>query len=239
MSFSILFLIFGFFLVGILAMVWWIQHSNRGIEWIVFTIPLAFALSYLSSRWIQVMPYRAGCLGICDGWRGYPLATHTLPPGGPAIFDAGGFVLNAGIYYVLLLVFSALVLQLAIAFEWPKRKKRTKFIFVLLVVVLPLATIPSWAPTPEPKLPLAEQRLAINAARDWQWQLQASRFVDRKLAVEDVRRHPDGERYRVCFRAYSWFFIPSHHVYVDLEPAGVRATGGGAIPISASCWIQP
>jgi hypothetical protein len=111
--------------------------------------------------------------------------------------------------------------------------------YVILTVVLPLALAPVWLPPPQPDLPPAAQRLAINAARNWRWQLQGRRLTDYRLAVEDVRQHPDGRRWRVCFRVYSWFYRPRTRLYIDLEPAGVRATGGGLIPLTASCWVQP
>jgi len=54
-----------------------------------------------------------------------------------------------------------------------------------------------------------------------------------------VRLHPDGRRQRVCFRLYTWFYLPHNRLYIDLEPAGVLSTGGGVIPLTASCWVQP
>ncbi|NOZ51185.1 MAG: hypothetical protein GXP37_14255 [Chloroflexi bacterium] len=239
MSIGTVLLIVGYFAFTLVMIVWWLRRHAHGLEWVMLVLPLAFGLSYLSSLLIQVVPYRAGCLGYCEGWRGYPLATHMLAVGGRAVFDAGGFVLNAGVYFLILLVFSAVVLQLAHVFRWSQHRQRWRLLFVLVVIVAPWAYSPNWAPMPQPRLPLAEQRLAINAARDWHWQFRAGRFFERALALEDVRQHSDGQRFRVCFRAYSWFFIPSHHVYIDLEPAGVRATSGGTIPLSASCWVQP
>ena len=131
------------------------------------------------------------------------------------------------------------VVWLATLWRWPERSLPWRLGFALIVVLLPLALAPAWLSPPEPQLPFADERLAINASRAWRWQLLAQSLNDRSLAVEDVRMHPDGERHRVCFRVYTWFDIPYRQVYVDLEPAGVRATGGGALPLSASCWVQP
>lgn len=224
---------------GILIIVWWLRHSPRGLDWVVGAIPLAFALSYLSSYIFRVPDYQAGCDGLCPGWWGYPYATHLSDGAGAGMFNPGGFIINAMAYYILLLLFSGFVVWLASQFHWPDRSWRWRLVFLLFVVVLPLAFLPTWFSPNEPQLPIPEQRLANNAAKAWRWQLQSHRWTDRRLAVEDVRLHPDGERHRVCFRVYTWFYIPYDKIYVDLEPAGVRATGGGVIGLSESCWIQP
>ncbi len=228
----------GYALLTLVMVLWWLRSRRRGLEFVVVALLAAFAISYLSSLLVEVKPYRVGCLGICNGWRGYPIATHIVEPGGLARLDVGGFVRNAGLYFLVLLSYGAVVLQLAHIWRWSQRRKRWRLVFLLLMA-LPWLYGPSWAPTPQPPLPADAQRLAINAQRDWTWQFRAGHFFERALAVEDVRQHPDGTRARVCFRAYSWLFIPSHHVYVDLEPAGVRATAGGSFPLSASCWVQP
>lgn len=225
--------------VAVLSAVWWVRRSRRGIDWVIAALPLAAILSYLSSILFHVPDYQAGCPGGCPGWWGYPIATYISNAVGEAEFDPIGFLLSLGFYYAFLLFVSVLVAWLANFLHWEERRLRWKVGFVLLVVVLPLALAPSYLPPPELRLSGPSQRLAINAARAWRWQLLARRLTDRRLAVEDVRLHPDGERQRVCFRAYTWFFIPSHRVYIDLEPAGVRATAGGSIPLSASCWVQP
>ena len=226
-------------LAGVLIIVWWLRHSPRGLDWVVAAVPLAFALSYLSSFIFRVPDYKAGCEGLCPGWWGYPIATHLSDGAGVGILNPGGFILNAVVYYILLLLFSGIVVWLAGQLHWSERRWRWRFVFLLLTVALPLAFLPTWFPPKVPQFPTEEQRLVNNAARAWRWQLQFRRWTDRRLAVEDVRPHPDGERHRVCFRVYTWFYIPYDKVYIDLEPEGVRATGGGVIDLSESCWVQP
>ncbi|MCO6450760.1 MAG: hypothetical protein J5I90_08225 [Caldilineales bacterium] len=239
MSVSLIAAVIGLLLATLFAAIWWLRHSNRGLEWLLLAAPLAFAASYLSSFLFRVAEYQAGCNGICPGWYGHPIATHLDDGFGDFVFDPVGFVLNAAIYYAIIVSASAFVAWLANYLRWPDRSVRWRLAFVAIVVVLPLALTPIWIPPPRPELPQRDLRLGINAARAWRWQLQSGSFFGRRLAVEDVRLHPDGEQHRVCFRMYTWFYIPYRHAYVDLEPTGVRATGGGVIPLNASCWVQP
>lgn len=238
-SFGVLFLFIALGLAGVLTAVWWLRRSRAGLDWVIIAIPLAFGLSYLSGLVFRVPDYQSGCQGWCPGWGGHPVPTYLGDNLGQIVFYPTGFLLNAGVYYALLLTSSAAITWLAAYLHWRQRRWRWRFGFVLLVVVVPLAFISSFLPPPAPRLPFNDQRLAINAERSWRWQLRARSLSERRLAVEDVRTHPDGKRHRVCFRVYTWFYLPQGHIYIDLEPAGVRATGGGVIPLSASCWVQP
>lgn len=239
MTFATLFFTILQLLVIALLIVWWLHWMSSGLEWVVFAFVVAAMLSYFSSKVFIVPPYRAGCEGICGGWRGFPILTHHIAAGDIVLFDAVSFARNTLFYYAYLLGFSGLIVWLGRLWRWPVRSWRQRFVFLLIIVLLPLATLPMWVPPPQPHLLLPEQRLAINAARDWRWQLHLSGFMDRRLALEDVRDLPDGESHRVCFRIYTWYYLPYRHVYIDLEPAGVRAIGGAEIPLSDSCWTQP
>ncbi len=238
MSFANILLALLLGLTGILAAVWWLRRSRAGLDWVIVAAPLAFGFSYLSGLLFFVPDYQSGCTGLCPGWRGHPLATHLGNSLGQMVFHPSGFLLNAAVYYAVLLAISAALAWLAANRRWRERSRRWRLGFAVLVL-LPLALSPSLLPPPAPNLPLADQRLAINAARSWRWQLRGYSLSERRLAVEDVRTHPDGQRHRVCFRAYTWFYLPQRRIYIDLEPAGVRATGGGVIPLNASCWVQP
>lgn len=239
MSFGSIFLALLLGLAGTLAAVWWLRRSRAGLDWVIIAIPLAFGLSYLSSILFRVPDYQSGCEGWCPGWGGHPIPSHRGDSLGQIAFYPTGFLLNAAVYYAALLAASAAIVWLAAYLRWRERRWRWRIGFLLLVVVTPLALSPNLLPPPAPTLPLGDQRLAINAERSWRWQLRAQSLAERRLAVEDVRNHPDGQRHRVCFRVYTWFYLPYRHIYIDLEPAGVRATGGGVIPLSASCWVQP
>jgi len=225
-------------LIIVLLIVWWLRWTPRGLEWIAFFLFGAIGLSYLSGILFYAPPYQAGCNGLCPGWQGYPFPTHYIETGDIRVFAPVSFVRNAFFYYAILLGFGALVAWLARQFHWTSLSWKRRLLFLLLVIVLPLATLPMWLPPPQPDLPTPEQRLAINAARDWRWQLHLRSFMDRRLAVEDVRPAPDGKHQRVCFRTYTWFYLPYGRVYIDLDTTGVQAIGGAEIPLSESCWSQ-
>ena len=239
MSFSTILLTFFQALVVILLVVWWLRWTPHGLEWVTLFLFGAVGLSYLSGILFRVPPYQAGCDGLCPGWWGFPLPTHRIETGDIVFFDPLSFVRNAFFYYAVLLAFGGLIAWLSRRFRWSSRSWKKRFLFIILVIVLPLATLPLWIPPPQPQPSGPEQRLVINAARDWRWQLGLRDFMDRRLALEDVRPAPDGEHQRVCFRIYTWFYLPYGHAYIDMEPEGVRAVTGNETPLSESCWIQP
>jgi len=226
-------------LVVTLLVVWWLRWTPRGLEWVTIFLFGAVGLSYLSSILFRVPPYQVGCEGLCPGWWGFPILTHRVETGGIVFFDPMSFVRNAFFYYAVLLAWGGLTAWLGRRFRWSARSWKKRFLFVILVIVLPLATLPLWISPPQPQPTGPEQRLVINAARDWRWQLGLRGFMDRRLALEDVRPTPDREHQRVCFRIYTWFYLPYSHAYIDMEPEGVRAVTGDEIPLSESCWTQP
>ena len=226
-------------IVVILLIVWWLRWTPRGLELVTIFLFAAIGLAYLSTRIYSVPPYQVGCDGLCPGSLGYPYPSYHIEAGDIAIFDPVAFVKSAFFYYAVLLGFGATIAWLGRQFHWAARSWPQRFLFFLLTVVLPLATLPMWLPPPQPKVTGPEQRIVINAARDWNWQLHLRGFMDRRLALEDVRSVPDQERQRVCFRLYTWFYLPYRHIYIDMEPEGVRALTGAEIPLSESCWTQP
>jgi len=239
MSLSLLLLLLLQALVIILFVVWWLRWTPRGLEWITIFLFVALGLSYLSSYIFRVPPYQVGCDGLCPGWWGYPIPTHHVETGDIVLFDPVSFVRNTFFYYSIVLSFGAVVAWLGRRLQWRSRSWAQRFLFILIVVVLPLATLPMWMPPPQPEVSGPDQRLVINAARDWRWQLRLRSFMDRRLALEDVRPSPGDEHQRVCFRIYTWFYLPYARTYIDLDAAGVRAVDGAEIPLSESCWTQP
>jgi len=239
MSISHIFLTLLQLLLITLLIVWWVRWTPRGLGWVTVSLFIAIGLSYLSSSIFRVPPYQVGCEGLCPGWRGYPIPTHRVEAGNIVFFDAVSFVRNVLFYYAVFLSFSAVVIWFGRQFRWRSRSWAQRILFVLIVIFLPLAITPLWAHPPQPAPPPPADRLVVNAARDWQWQLRLRGFMDRSLALEDVRWAPDGGHQRVCFRSYTWFYIPWRHIFIDLEPAGVKAVKGGEIPLSDSCWTQP
>ncbi len=223
-------------LVILLLIVWWVRWSPRGLAWAVVSVIVAIGLSYLSGLVFRVPPYQAGCEEICPGWMGYPEPTHRILAGDIVTFDAPSFVRNTFFYYAVFLAYSAVAARLARHFHMSERPWTRWMVFVLFVIVIPLASLPLWLPPPQPSLDIPDQRLANNAARDWRWQLRLRGWMDRRLALEDIRSAPDGVGQRVCFRVYTWFYLPYKRVYIDLDEAGLRARDGGEIPLSQSCF---
>ena len=227
-------------LIVTLLVVWWLRWTEeRGLEWAVILLFAALAVSYFSSFVFRVPPYQVGCDGLCPGWAGYPILTHHIEAGGVMVFDPVSFVRNAFFYYAILLGFGAVIVWLLKVFRWSTRHWSQRLIFLFVVVVLPVATTPMWLPPPQPEVTGEAQRITTNAARSWRWQLRLNSVMDRRLALEDMRPSPDGDAQRVCFRIYTWFYLPYRHTYVDMEPEGVRASDGAKIPLSDSCWTQP
>ncbi len=223
----------------VLLIIWWIRWSPQGLWWAVASLFLAIGLSYFSGVLFQVPPYQVGCEGFCAGWKGFPWPTHHIQPDTKLLFDGPSFVRNGFFYYAVLLAVSAFIAWLASWFRWSQRSWKQRIFFIFIVIVLPLATLPMWIAPPQPQLSKPDQRLVINAARDWRWQLHLRGWMDRRLALEDLRASPNGEGQRVCFRIYTWFYLPYQRAYIDLDTAGVLAIKGGEIPLSQSCWTQP
>ena len=58
-----------------LLVVWWRQQSARWAVVLVSCLLAAVALSWWSGQAFRVSDYRAGCDGLCPGFRGAPIAT--------------------------------------------------------------------------------------------------------------------------------------------------------------------
>ena len=222
--------------VILLLIVWWVRWTPRGLVWALLSVLVAVGLSYLSSLIFRVPPYQVGCEGFCTGWRGFPLPTHRLLPEGTVLFDGPSFVRNAFFYYAVFLAYSAILAWLIRFFRIRGRPWFRWLLFILIFILLPLATLPMWISPPQPHVDVEELRLVNNAARDWRWQLHLRDWMDRRLALEDMRPGPDGQGQRVCFRIYTWFYLPYQHAYIDLDEAGLRARDGNEIPLSKSCF---
>jgi hypothetical protein len=225
-------------LIIVLMVVWWLRQTTRGLEAVAVLLILSIGIRYLSSLIFRVPPYQVGCDGLCTGWLGHPFPTHHVEAGGQTVFDPLSFVRNTVFYYAIVLAYGAFVTWLAQTFHWSARRWKQRLLFIFVVIILPLASTPMWLPPPQPRVSGEDQRIAINAARSWRWQLHERSFMDRRLALEDMRTSPESDNQRVCFRIYTWFYLPYRHTYIDMEPEGVRAVDGAEIPLSESCWTQ-
>lgn len=229
----------GLFLVAvaILLVVWWRQKSYRWPLVLGVCLAAALALSWWSGLTFEVADYRAGCDGLCPGFRGAPIPTYNSAAAGGE-FLPGGFLLNSLVYLVLVLVISVLLRGVLGGAEDASRRSVGLIVIVgLLLVVGALLLSPLLLPPPEAHVRGDPQRIAINARREVYLydHLAASPIL--RVGLEDVRPRSDGQLgMRVCLSAYTFLYMPVGRMYLDMTPEGVHSNAGGMLPRSASCW---
>ena len=109
----------------------------------------------------------------------------------------------------------------------------------LVLFVAPIAFAPWYLPALEAHVRGDSLRVAINAGREVFMYDQSAPSAVLHVALNDVRPRLDGEAgMRVCMRTYTFFYLPTGYLYLDMTPEGVHSNGGGFIPLSGSCW-QP
>ena len=71
-------IILGLFLIAVtvLLVIWWRQKSYRWPLVLGTCLAVAVALSWWSGVVFAVADYRAGCDGLCPGFRGAPIPTY-------------------------------------------------------------------------------------------------------------------------------------------------------------------
>ena len=94
--------------VAVLLVIWWRQKSYRWPLVLGVCLAAALALSWWSGLAFEVADYRAGCDGLCPGFRGAPIPTYGSAAAGGE-FLPGGFLLNSLVYLVLVLGMSVLL----------------------------------------------------------------------------------------------------------------------------------
>jgi hypothetical protein len=226
----------GLLTAGVLLVVWWRQQSGRWALVLLFCLLAAPALSHWSGLAFQVEPYRAGCDGLCPGSRGAPVPTHTCEA--TCEFLPVGFAVNTLAYLVILLAWGAVVQaiqrQIVVTSE---RGAVFRFLFGAVLFVGPFALSPLYLPPPEAHVRGDPQRVAINAEREVFMYDDLAALPILRVALEDVRPRPDDQAgLRVCMRTYSYFYMPSGYIYLDMTPEGVHSNQGGVLPVTASCW---
>jgi hypothetical protein len=223
--------------MAILLAVWWRQQTRRWGIVLVAGILTALLLSWWSGLAFQVPDYRAGCDGICLGYRGAPIATFRGETAGGA-FLPGMFLLNALVYLVLLMGGGAL-LRAVLTREGSAGAAplwRQVGLGVILVG-LPLMLAPLYLPPPEAHVRGDPQRIAINAEREVYMYDHLAAMPVLRVGLEDVRPRRDGQPgMRVCLSTYTLFYLPIGHMYLDMAPEGVHSTGGGVASYPESCW---
>lgn len=243
--------LFGLLLV-VLLIIWWRQRMTHWLQGLVLVVLLAGGATVVSAVLFTVPDYQAGCTAPCKGWNGYPIPIMTTTGDGGVQLLPSGLVLSFVLHLLLLLVLGAIGHAIVADRTPGPQSTRSRLPLLAATFLLLWALAPRYASPPEPPVRGEPQRLAINARRlaphavtGIDWQLQ-------RLALEDVRRLPrrakadapglplpTGADWRVCLRAYSFFYVPWRHVYVDLDATGAYAIGGGVLPLTVECWSAP
>lgn len=236
----------------VLLVIWWRQHMRRWLQGLLLVVLLAGAVTVAAAYLFTVPDYQAGCLVPCGGWSGYPVPVMTVNSHGTVQLFPAGIALSFLLHLLVLLVLGAIAHAVLDDRRATRQPARGTVPLLLVGFVILWAMVPRYASPPEPPVRGEAQRLAINAKRvapgvvpGFDWRLQ-------RLAVEDVRRlprrvksdapglpPPTGPDWRVCLRAYSFFYVPWRHVYVDLDSTGTYAIAGGVLPLAVECWSAP
>jgi len=228
----------------VLLAIWWRQQTRRWGLVLIVCAAAALLLSWWSGLVFQVADYRAGCDGLCPGYRGAPIPTFQGETAGGA-FMPGMFLVNALVYLVLLLGWSALVRAVLVRVEYSRGPAerysvgntwRRAFLSAILIM-MPIALAPLYLPPPQAHVRGDPQRIAINAQREVYMYDQLASVPLLRVGLEDVRPRRDGQPgMRVCLNTYTLFYLPVGHMYLDMAPEGIHSTGGGVLPRQASCW---
>ena len=228
----------------VLLAIWWRQQTRRWGLVLTGCAAAALLLSWWSGLVFQVADYRAGCDGLCPGYRGAPIPTFQGEAAGGA-FMPGMFLVNALVYLVLLLGWSALVRAVLVRVEYSRgpaerysvgQTWRRAFLGTILII-LPVALAPLYLPPPQAHVRGDPQRIAINAQREVYMYDQLASVPLLRVGLEDVRPRRDGQPgMRVCLNTYTLFYLPVGHMYLDMAPEGIHSTGGGVLPRQVSCW---
>ncbi|HEX9118304.1 MAG TPA: hypothetical protein VGA61_19725 [Anaerolineae bacterium] len=222
---------------AVLLLIWWGQQTFRWPLIAAISLLAAPGFSWWSARTFQIPDYRAGCDALCPGFRGAPVPVFAGETAGGQ-FSATGFALNSLVYLVLLLAWGAILYALLARGERLRGLSGGSRLLVALVsLAAPFVLAPIYLPPPEAHVRGDPQRVAINAQREvYLYDNQAGAPVLR-VGLEDVRpRHDGSPGMRVCLRAYTFFYLPIGHMYLDMAPEGVHSTGGGMLSEDQSCW---
>jgi hypothetical protein len=223
--------------VAVLLVIWWRQRNYRWPLILGVCLVVALALSWWSGQAFIVTDYRAGCDGLCPGFRGAPIPTYA---GAAAAgqFLPGGFLLNSLVYLVLILGWSVLLRGILEAGGDASTRSPWLVVIVgLVLVVAPLVLSPLFLPPPEAHVRGDPQRIAINARREVYLYDHLAPSPILRVGLEDVRPRPDGQPgMRVCLSIYTFLYMPIGHMFLDMTPEGVHSNAGGILSRPASCW---
>ena len=130
----------------VLLTIWWRQQTRRWGLVLMACVSSALLLSAWSGLAFQVADYRAGCDGICPGYRGAPIPTFQGETAGGS-FLPGMFLVNALVYLMLLLGWSALVRAVLVRLEYSRNESNDysvggawgRVLIGAILIVIPLA----------------------------------------------------------------------------------------------------
>jgi hypothetical protein len=228
----------------VLLVIWWRQQTPRWGLVVVACVAAALLLSGWSGLAFHVADYRAGCDGLCPGYRGAPIPTFRGETAGGA-FLPGMFLVNTLVYLLLLLGWGALVRAVLVRVEYSRSPSKgypgggawRQSLLGALLIVAPLALAPLYLPPPQAHVRGDPQRIALNAQREVYMYDELAEIPLLRVGLEDVRPRGDGQPgMRVCLSTYTLFYLPTGHMYLDMAPEGVHSTGGGVLPLQESCW---
>lgn len=217
--------------------IWWRQQSRHWWSVLIASLAAAPALSWWSGIVFQVDDYRAGCDGLCLGSSGAPIPFYRGEAAGGEL-SLAGFLLNALVYLALLLVWAALTrVVVRRVDENSGRAWAVKGMLGALLFGVPLAFSPLLLPPPEAHMRGDTQRIAINARREVYLYDQLADFPVLRVGLNDVRPRLDGQTgMRVCLRTYTFFYLPTGLMFLDMTPEGLHSNNGGVLPRTGSCW---
>jgi hypothetical protein len=221
---------------AVLLVVWWRQQRLRWPIVLVACLIAALGLNWWSGIAFQVSDYRAGCDGLCPGFRGAPVPVFRGEAAGGGLLP-GGYALNSLVYLVLLLSWAAVVNAILRRPGGGEHRGLMISLLGLALLVVPFLLAPLYLPPPEAHVRGDPQRVAINARREVFMYNQSASLPILRVGLEDVRPRDDGQPgMRVCLTTYTFFYVPIGHMYLDMTPEGVHSNRGGILPRTASCW---
>ncbi len=223
--------------VAVLLTIWWRQRSYRWAIVLVVCLAAAPLLSWWSGQVFQVADYRAGCDGLCPGFRGAPVRIFQGQAAGSQ-FLPGMFLVNSLAYLILLLAWSMVMRAWLLRDDTNASQAIWRpVLWGLLLLIGPFALAPLYLPPPEAHVRGDPQRVAINARREVYMYDQLASAPVLRVGLEDVRPRRDGQPgMRVCLRTYTFFYLPAGYMYLDMTPEGVHSNAGGVFPRTDSCW---
>ncbi len=231
-----------------LVIIWWSQQTRYWFR-IALGAFLFALLMGIGSYYAFVVPaHRAGCNGLCPGWRGYPLPFARVETSGSDIVAPVDFLLNLLMLWLLTLSGAALFYLIAIGVEWWNRSWRVRLLLIFFFFILPWALMPRILNPPQPSPSGEDLRLAVNARRSAEFTYGITGILVQRLALEDIRSvQPHNsvspilqsvEQNEVCLRGYTYFYLPWRRYRITLDESGVTALSLAEVPLEGSCWEQ-